>query len=314
MEHLWESVRRDAHNPCEGIFGPSSISWRVNRESAVFLGAGRAAILQLAHPWVAAALDQHSTLRSDPLARFHNTFRVVFTMVFGTLDQALAASRHLYQLHTRIQGKLPANVGGYPQGSRYEANEVNALLWVYATLVESALVAYDCVLPPLSAHERDAYYKQSWTMAALFGIPVAGLPLDWADFEAYVGTMLSSDKLGVNALSSEMAHGILHGRGSWLPVPHWYRALTTAWLPERFRDEFAFTFAKKEKIAAEGASRRLLQIYRRLPARIRFVGPYQEAQSRLIGRDADGLTGLSNRFWIGQPRMMFGRSEVSDAE
>src|ERR1035438_8894875 len=79
-----------------------------------------------------------------------NTFRVVFTMIFGTLDQALAASRHLYLLHTRIQGKLPASVAAYVQGSRYEANEVNALLWVYATLVESALLAYDSVLPPLS--------------------------------------------------------------------------------------------------------------------------------------------------------------------
>src|SRR5271163_1486475 len=96
-----------------GIFGPSSISWKVNRESALFLGAGRAALLQLAHPWVATALDQHSNLRNDPLARFHNTFRVVFTMVFGALDQALACSRYLYQLHTRIEGEIPGQVAAY---------------------------------------------------------------------------------------------------------------------------------------------------------------------------------------------------------
>jgi len=46
----------------EGIFGAESVSWRINCESALFLGAGRAALLQLAHPWVAAALDQHSSL------------------------------------------------------------------------------------------------------------------------------------------------------------------------------------------------------------------------------------------------------------
>lgn len=305
MEHLWESVRRGVHKPREGIFGPASISWKVNRESAVFLGAGRAALLQLAHPWVAAALDQHSNLRSDPLARFHNTFRVVFTMVFGTLDQALAASRHLYQLHTRIRGELPASVAGHRQGSHYEANEVNALLWVYATLVESALVAYDCVLPPLSAQEREAYYKHSWTMAALFGIPVAALPPDWSEFADYVGAMLSSDKLGGDALSREMAHSVLHGRGSWLPVPHWYRALTTAWLPERFRHEFSLPFGSRERDAFVRASKWLPRIYRWLPARARFVGPYQEAESRLAGRDADRLTRVSNRFWMGLPRMMF---------
>jgi len=126
---------------------------RVDREAALFLGAGRAALLQLAHPWVAASLDQHSNLREDPLARFHNTFRVVFTIIFGTLEQALAASRHLYLLHTHIRGELPETVAAHPRGAHYEANELNALLWVYATLVESGLMAYDCVLPPLSSQE-----------------------------------------------------------------------------------------------------------------------------------------------------------------
>ncbi|MFY9853988.1 MAG: oxygenase MpaB family protein, partial [Terracidiphilus sp.] len=179
IERLWDSVAKHTANPQAGIFGPDSISWRVNRESALFLGAGRAALLQLAHPWVATALDQHSNLLHDPLARFHNTFRVVFTMVFGTLDQALAASRYLYELHTRIQGELPEGVAVYARGSRYAANEVNALVWVYATLIESALIAHDSVLPPLSSFEREKYYAESKTLAALFGIPREFLPADW---------------------------------------------------------------------------------------------------------------------------------------
>src|SRR6202000_1559661 len=134
--------------PRAGIFGRASVSWKVNREAALFLGAGRAALLQLAHPWVAVALDQHSNLRNDPLARFHNTFRVVFTMIFGTLEQALAASRYLYQLHTRIGGRLPERAGAFERGSHYQANEIEALRWVYATLAESAVLAYETVLPP----------------------------------------------------------------------------------------------------------------------------------------------------------------------
>src|ERR1700738_4199208 len=185
IERLWNSVREQTDDPQAGIFGPNSISWKVNRESVLFLGAGRAAVLQLAHPWVAAALDRPSNLRNDPLARFHNTFRVVFTMIFGTLSQAFAASRHLYQLATRIKGELPESVAGYPQGSPYEANEVNALLWVYATLLESALLAYDSVLPPLSYAERETYYTESKTLHALFGIPPAAMPVDWSGFEAY---------------------------------------------------------------------------------------------------------------------------------
>jgi uncharacterized protein (DUF2236 family) len=309
IERLWTSVGDDTADPHAGIFGPSSISWKVNRESALFLGAGRAALLQLAHPWVAAALHQHSSLRTDPLARFHNTFRVVFTMVFGTLEQALASSRHLYQLHTRITGQLPESVAPYPQGAPYEANEVKALLWVYATLVESALLAYDSVLPPLSSNERESYYAESKTMAALFGIPAIALPADWSEFEAYNRAMWTSDTLGVNALSRDMAHRVLHGRGSWVPVPHWYRALTTAWMPGRLRDEFSLPYAKREQDAVAIVSGWLPRVYRRLPATLRFVGPYQEARARLLGRRLDPLTRASNRFWMGQPRMMFAKPE-----
>ncbi|HEV2273446.1 MAG TPA: oxygenase MpaB family protein [Acidobacteriaceae bacterium] len=307
MERLWTSVRESTSDPHQGIFGPASVSWKVNREAALFLGAGRAALLQLAHPWVAAALDQHSSLRSDPLARFHNTFRVVFTMIFGTLDQALQASRHLHQLHTRIQGELPARVAGYARGSPYQANEVKALLWVYATLVESALIAHDSVLPPLSGREREMYYAESKTTAALFGIPAAALPADWSGFEAYNHTMWMSDALGVDSLAREMAHRVLHGRGSWVPVPGWYRALTAAWLPERLREEFALDYGRREQESARTAARWLPRLYRRLPASLRYVGPYREASARLAGHSAGLVTGWSNRFWMGQPRMMFAR-------
>src|SRR5271163_1152083 len=137
-----------------GFFGLGSVTWRVNCESAVFLGAGRAALLQLAHPWVAVALAHHSTLLNDAIGRFHSTFRVIYTMLFGTRAQALEASKRLYQLHTGIRGELPHAAGPYPQGEHYEANEVAALRWVYATLVESAILAYEFVLPPLTAADR----------------------------------------------------------------------------------------------------------------------------------------------------------------
>jgi uncharacterized protein (DUF2236 family) len=309
IERLWDSVAKQTANPQAGIFGPDSVSWKVNRESALFLGAGRAALLQLAHPWVATALDQHSNLLNDPLSRFHNTFRVVFTMIFGTLDQALAASRHLYHLHTRIQGELPESVGAYARGSHYAANEVNALVWVYATLIESALLAYEIVLPPLSYGERETYYAESKTLAALFGIPPEALSADWSSFEAWMRDLLASDALGVNALSREMAHSILHGSGSWVPVPNWYRALTAASMPERFRGEFLLVYGEREEHTVARARSWLPRIYKSLPASLRFVGPYQEAQSRLLGRRVNALTRASNRFWMGQPLMMFAETE-----
>jgi uncharacterized protein (DUF2236 family) len=304
IEQLWSTVAAGVSQPIHGIFGPSSISWKINRESALFLGAGRASLLQLAHPWVAAALDQHSNLRSDPLARFHNTFKVVFTAIFGTLQQALAASRSLYQLHTRIQGQLPDSAGAFLAGSHYQANEVDALRWVFATLVESAVIAYETVLPPLSSPEKETYYAESKTLAMLFGIPPSALPADWSAFETYNREMWVSDSLAVNSLSREMAHRVLHGRVSWVPVPQWYRALTAAWMPDQLREAFALDYGDTEQRSAATAMRRLPTVYRRIPNPMRYVGPYHEACARLQHRGVGPLTRASNRFWMGQPSML----------
>ncbi|MGC1782540.1 MAG: oxygenase MpaB family protein [Acidobacteriaceae bacterium] len=305
IERLWATVAGSVSDAKSGIFGPSSISWKINRESALFLGAGRASLLQLAHPWVAAALDQHSNLRSDPLARFHNTFRVVFTMIFGTVDQALSAARSLYQLHTRIQGELPASAGAFARGSHYQANEIDALRWVFATLVESAVVAYESVLPPIPSAEKESYFAESKTLAMLFGIPRSALAVNWAAFEAYNRAMWASDKLGVNELSREMAHRVLHGRGSWVPVPGWYRALTAGWMPDRLRDDFALPYGLREQNAAARAVRWLPRVYRRMPGALRYVGPYHEALARLQNRGVGPFTRASNRFWMGQSKMLF---------
>ena len=292
-------------NPREGIFGPDSISWRINRESALFLGAGRAALLQLAHPWVATALDQHSSLLAKPIARFHNTFRFVFTMIFGSAPQAMRVAQSLYYMHTRITGTLPADVAGYAKDSRYEALQVPALLWVYATLIESAVIAYQCVLPPLRPDELAAYYDESKILAGLFGLPPAALPADWSSFENYVAEMCASQSLGVSDRSRFMAQHIMRGAGSWFRIPHWYTSLTTAWLPLRFREEFSLAYGPAEQARSQRAQRFLPRVYAKLPRSLRYVGPFQEAQSRLRNRNPGLIARRSNQFWIGQPRMPF---------
>ena len=304
-EALLAGVAAAARDANAGIFGPDSLSWHINRESALFLGAGRAALLQLAHPWVVAALAQHSTVFNNPIARFHNTFRIVFTMVFGSLDQALAAARHLYRRHTRIRGELPQDVAAWRRGSPYEANEIAALRWVYSTLVESAVLAYECALGPLTGAERDRYYEESRTLASLFGIPADALPAGWNSFVAYNREMNASEALGVSETARKMAHDLLRGAGSWIKPPHWYRALTAEWMPEKLRSEFGLAFGEAEQRAAERARLRLPRIYGRLPHAVRFTGPWREAQARLAGRRAGALTQWSNRFWIGAPAMPF---------
>ncbi len=309
-EALLAAVAAHSSDSRAGVFRPDSTIWKVDRESALFLAAGRAALLQLAHPWVATAIEQHSTVLANPIARFHNTFRIVFTVVFGSLDQALRAARHLFTLHTQIRGEMTEHVAAYAQGSLYEANEIAALRWVYATLVDSAVLAYESAIAPLACEEREAYYTETKVMAALFGIPADALPGNWDDFVAYVNKMVQSNSLGVTQAARSMAQRILAGAGSWIHPPRWYRSLTTMWLPECLREEFGLELQVEDRQAAESALHRFSRVYHRLPASIRFVGPWHEARARLANRHAGVLTSLNTRFWIGQPRLPFGDVEV----
>ncbi len=307
LERELAMVQSAAAGDSAGIFGPHSVIWRVDREAAVFLGAGRALLLQLAHPWVAAAITQHSRSLADPIGRFHRTFSIVFTMVFGTTGQALAAARRLHRRHTAISGALSEDAGAFAAGSPYCANDVAALRWVHATLTDAALLAYELVNPPLPGEDRERYYADARLFAGLFGIPQSALPQSWADFTRYVDDMFSSDTIAVGNAARSIAAELFCGAGTGLRAPVWYRALTATLLPPRLRDAFELPYGPSELRSVE----RVLTVFRHahpwVPARLRYVAPYHEALARLAGRNRPApLTRVLNRFWIGRSSMAIG--------
>lgn len=304
LEAALTRVSAEAAGAVEGVFGPASVTWRIDREAVIFLGAGRALLLQLAHPWVAAAIAEHSRTFADPIGRFHRTFEIVFAMVFGSRDKALASARQLHRRHAMIVGRMPETVGPFAAGSLYCANDVAALRWVHSTLVETALMARDLVLPPLSADEREHYWAESCRFGALFGLTPADLPADWDRFAAYTEAMAQSETLTVSAAAREVARQIFEGARPWLRPPRWYRALTARMLPERLRQGFGFALDERDDRAADRALSWIRHIHPRLPDRLRHVGPYQEAQARLEGRARpDWMVRCLNRAWIGRPLM-----------
>lgn len=304
LEAALNSVRARAAGSVEGIFGPASMTWRIDREAIIFLGAGRALLLQLAHPWVATAVAEHSRTFADPIGRFHRTFGVMFTMVFGSLDSAIAAARHLHHRHTTIVGRLTEAIGPFENGSPYCANEAAALRWVHATLVETALIVYDLILPPLSVEEREQYWAESRLFGALFGLTSADLPASWESFAAYNAAMMQSDTLSVSTAAREVVGQIFAGSRPWLRPPRWYQALSAQLLPERLRMGFGFDFDERDRKAIDRALACIRRVYPKIPARVRYVGPYQEAQARLQGRPQVGwATRCLNRAWIGRPEL-----------
>lgn len=285
LETRLAELRAGVRDPRAGLFGPGSKLWEVNRSSAVFLGAGRAALLQLAHPWVATAIDEHSETRSDPIGRFQRTFARVFAMVYGDLDSALAAARAVHAVHERVGGALPG-------GGSYRANHPHALLWVHATLWDTSVRMVEAVVRPLADAEKEAYYGETLRFAALFGIPEAILPPSWRSFQSYVEDMLAGSELHVLPAARAMGAFVLHPLHPLLtPLMRRYRVLTAHFLPPRLARDFGLGDALARTREARSTLQLVRRIHPRLPRRLRLLPAYIEAERRIQGRSGRDRVG-----------------------
>ncbi len=309
LERQIAFFRQSVRDPNEGVFGPGSITWKIDKEAILFLGAARAALLQTAHPWVAEAISRQSRTKTDPIGRFHRTFTIMFGMNFGSLDHAVHQAQRLHAIHSHIRGPMSEDVGPFKKGSQYRANDVEAMRWVHATLVETSLLMYELVFPPLSDSDKEAYYSASKVKARFFGIDPYELPERWADFQAYTREMHASDVLTVGTAARDIASFLLMGKSggqrTFVPLPGWYRSLTSGVLPTRIREQYGFEFNERHQRESERAVRWIRRVYFRLPRRFRFVPPYHEALGRLQGRERpDFLTRNMNRIWVGRPQLV----------
>ncbi len=205
----WRSERSGSAGHDGGLYGPDSEAWRLNREAMLLLGAGpRALLLQIAHPAVAAGVDEHSDFRSDPWSRLAATLRSYLSIVYGTTVAARSEIRRLNSLHRRISGP------------GYAARDPDLSMWVHATLVDSTIAAFDAWLGPLSRERRDAFYHETRPIGRAFGVPDRLLPADLDGFEAYVAWMLGpAGPVQVSPIARELATAVL--RPPLAPLAGW---------------------------------------------------------------------------------------------
>src|SRR5438552_10348357 len=147
----------------EGLYGPESESWRLNREAMLLLGAGpRSLLMQIAHPLIAEGVDQHSDFRADPWRRLQGTLRSYLRIVFGTTSHARREISRLNGLHRSIKGPVRDAVAlSTTRAAGYSARDPRLALWVHATLVDSTIVAYDAWIEPLPRERRARLYTQT---------------------------------------------------------------------------------------------------------------------------------------------------------
>jgi uncharacterized protein (DUF2236 family) len=236
----------------------------VNAEAVVWLcGGGRALLLQVAHPKVAAAVVEHSRFLSDPLGRLRDTLAASFTYLFADAVEAEAAVAAVTQRHARVRG------------AAYDALDPDLLLWVYATSVDSWLVAYEQFVRPLDQHERERYWAEARHPAPLWGIPPDRLPADLGSLRAWIGAQIARSEIAIGPPARALADAIFRPPRLW---PAWPALapleMITAWLlPPAIRYAYGYTWGpRRERLmrCSAAASRWLVphlpSVVRQVPA------------------------------------------------
>jgi uncharacterized protein (DUF2236 family) len=121
----------------------------------------------------------------------------MWSIVFDELSEARASLEQVKNVHRRIHGTIsPAE--SLPFEAQYDALDVELLLWVHATLIDSAMVAYDLFVKPLAPNEKSRYYDDSKKLACLFEIPEMLVPTSLVGFDSYMERMLVSGEIAVD--------------------------------------------------------------------------------------------------------------------
>jgi len=259
-----------------GLFGPGSASWLVDREAMLLAGGTCALLMQLAHPSVAAGVAQHSDFRSDPFGRLRRTLTASYAIVFGGSERAERAIRRINAIHGLVSGRV-AETGG-----PYRALDPSLLLWVHATLVDTALRVYDRYVAPLAPATAEAYHQEAARVAVRLGVPEAVMPATLAELRARMSAMIEGGEVVVTPTARMLAPAVLYPSR---PLPHfaWDAAHLVSFsvMPPAIRAGYGipWTAARERgmrRMAA--ASRRLLPL---LPVGLRHVPHARSAERRL---------------------------------
>jgi uncharacterized protein (DUF2236 family) len=266
-----------------GLFGPGTMTWRVNREGVLLLGGGRALVLQVAHPLVAAGVAAHSNYREDPWGRLYRTLETTTAIVFGDSETSAEASARLQRMHTRVRGTTDEAGGRFPAGTPYEANDPELLMWVHATLVDTSLLVYDRYVARLSIDERRRYYDEQKLLGEAFGVPIDRQPATYADFNDYMAEMLDGDSIAVTDALRDVVDATLRPSMPFVarPVIEAMNLATVGLLPARLRDQLGLAWGPgRERLV--GASRLMLRgALPLLPRLLREFPPARSADKRV---------------------------------
>jgi uncharacterized protein (DUF2236 family) len=151
--------------PGERWFAADRPIREVHSDSAMFIGAIRALLLQSLHPLAMAAVADHSGYRGDPWGRLQRTSYFVGITTFGRIEEAQQAIARVQAVHQHVTGTAP-------DGRPYAASDPHLLTWVHIAEADSFQRAHSCFgSHPLNQAGRDGYVADMARIGIQLGVP-----------------------------------------------------------------------------------------------------------------------------------------------
>ena len=259
----------------DSYFDDTSMLRRVHREFAVALSGPRALLMQAAHPVAFEGFFAHSGALDEPYERLRRTAEVMNTIGFGSRADADRATRRVRAMHSKVRGELERPAGRFPAGTPFAADDPKLLLWVLATIVDSALVFYDKYVASLSRAERAAYWQDYRVIGGLFGLQDHEMPAGIREFDDYMGDMLDGGDLFVTSAARELALQIVMRPPIPLtkrPILELVNFVTVGLLPAQLRRQYGLSWDPLRSLMLRGGAEYAKRVLVPLaPGRLRFV-------------------------------------------
>ena len=247
------------------------VVWKLNREMVLLLGWGRAILLQLAHPLVAAGVANHSAFLAQPrgrVRRFAHTVSAMLALTFGTPDEVARAAAGINGIHDRVHGRLCEPTGSFEGGTPYSAHDPALLRWVHATLLDSTLRVYVLYVGPLTAEEQDRYCAAASGVAPLLGIPEGYLPASVAELEAFLRSMFTGGEIAVGETARKLARAVVYPPCPRVARPFLWlvRLPTIGLLPPAIRRAYGLPWDARQALALRLSARLVRRLLPLLPS------------------------------------------------
>jgi uncharacterized protein (DUF2236 family) len=276
-----------------GLFGPRSVTWKVMREKVLVVAAGRALLLQVAHPAIAQGVIDHSDIGTKKMwARFISTADWVAAMAFGTTAETERSAALVDELHLRVRGSIPASNAtdrpGATSGARYSARNHTLSRWVHATLIDTFLVSYERLVGPLPVKQQNAFVREWNVVGRRMGLLQSEEFHTRAQLGDYIAHELTAGSAVPGAGSRHVAQILLTApRGIPQGVWRTMSLVSVGLLPRAARDELHLTWSRGDDIAMRSLMTGARYGIRLLPSPIRFAPDYLWAKRRIsAGRPA----------------------------